>query len=239
MWGAIAAFPYLFASVALALTAALVAHVTLSSAQRRITLLSGLIGFPAGLLAPSFEDAYWSPQRLGGGAVGLEDLVVSFAAAAVAWYLVAVRFQHGMGGAHYAWPVMMGRVLRVGGGTVGTFLVLDRVVGDPMSAALLCCCLATLALLSFGTATVDVDMVVWGAVAFAATWFVFVRIVFALSPLGIEQWSVAGPWGMPLAGVPVGEIAWAGAFGAYWAAFVPYVLGVTLNAPPTPAGMHR
>ena len=55
-------------------------------------------------------------------------------------------------------------------------------------------------------------------------------LTFALEPAFVHEWNLAGAWGRRLLGAPLGEIAWAAVFGAFWPTLLAQVLLVPLHA---------
>jgi hypothetical protein len=217
------AFPYLLASAAYVVVVVAAAALTLPREQVRVTLLSGSIGLPAALFLPWLEHAYWSPARFGGRAWGIEDLLISFAVSALAWYLVALRFARRLG-PPVPVPEAFRRSLRPGGAAAGVFLAGAWLRVDPMTALLLAYAAVVAGLL--WSRPRDAALAWWGALSFAIAWFVLVRTTFAALPGFDLQWTAPAPWGVPVAGVPLGELAWAAAFGAFWPPFVARVLAL-------------
>lgn len=209
----VAAYPYLLASAAILVLILGVARATLGPNGLRATARSGWVGLPAGFLAPFFEGAYWRPTRLGGGPVGVEDALFGFATAAIVWYLVLLRYPE-LGAFRAGSASSILATLVSGGATCAVFVAALRAGADPMTSALVACAAMTAAFLAARRARPAVAL--WGAASFAATYTVFVGIVVAVLPGFGEQWSAAGPWGARVVGVPLGEVAWAAAFGGFW-----------------------
>ena len=78
--------------------------------QRMLMLLAGAITLPFFPLAALFNGEYWTPVRLGGGPLGLEDALYSFALGARAWFLAASGVSCPVCGSHIT------RRLRAAGG---------------------------------------------------------------------------------------------------------------------------
>ena len=224
--------PYLSASAVYVAAVLWAARATLPPSQARATILSGLIGLPAALFLPWLERVYWSPVRVGGRAVGVEDLLISFAVSALAWYVVALRFRSRLG-PPVPVPVAFRRSLAPGATAIGAFLAGWAIGLDPMSALLAAYALVVAAFLLRRPS--DTGIALWGAGAFALAWFALVRVTFAAFPGFETQWSTEGVWGVAVAGVPFGEIAWAIAFGAFWPLFVQRVLGIACGTGATAA----
>lgn len=223
------AYPYLVVSATLLLTVIAAARATLGPSGLRGVLRSGGVGLPAGLLAPFFEAAYWRPVRLGGGPVGIEDALFGFASAAWVWYLVVLRFP-ALAELRPGSTASLATTLASAAATCALFVTAWRSGLDPMTAALATCMTMTFVLLAFRRASPAVAA--WGAASFAAAYALVVATAFAVVPAFAAQWSAPGPWGVHVAGVPIGEIAWAGAFGAFWPCFVLHALRAPSTAGP-------
>jgi hypothetical protein len=84
-------FPYLAANL-IALPFLGLALIV-AGPQRRATMASGVLCTPAGFLSPFLAD-YWSPARLGGWPVGVEDFLISFQTGAWAWFLASLPWRN-------------------------------------------------------------------------------------------------------------------------------------------------
>jgi hypothetical protein len=223
--------PYLLASVTYLAVALLLARLTLSRRQARLTAWSGAVHLPAALLAPLLEPSYWAPVRTGGVAFGFEDVLITLAVAVWAWYLVALRFDARLG-TPATLRVAFRRSLLPGAVIIGGFLLAWTAGVDPMTALLVVCLLAAVAL---GALRPDRrELAAWGSLSLSVAWFGLVWATYALAPGFAAQWNGAGAWAVRLAGVPLGEVAWAAAFGAFWPVFLAHVFDVALV--PGPAG---
>ena len=219
--------PYLIASAAyLALVVAL-ARTTLPPHQARLTLLAAAVHLPAAAFVPFLERAYWMPARVGGGLLGIEDVLITAAVASWAWYLVALRFA-GRLGAPVPVREAFRRSLVPGGAVMAGYLALWLGGIDPMTALIVTCVVG--ALVGCALQPDLVPLAAWGAAALAVVWTGLVAFTFALEPAFVHEWNLAGAWGRRLLGVPLGEIAWAAVFGAFWPTFLGHVFRVPLHA---------
>ena len=75
-----------------------------------------------------------------------------------------------------------------------------------------------------------VRLAAWGAFALPVVWTALVALTFALEPTFVHESNLEGAWGARLLGVPLGEIAWAAVFGAFWPTFLGHVFRVPLHA---------
>ena len=194
----------------------------------RLALHSGLAFLPCSLLA--FTDGeYWRPARLGGGPIGVEDLLFTFIAGAVVWLCAAWGHRGNLTvPAHFP----AGRVTRrlvLWQLPAGALLAaLWRAGLDPMSAALL----ASIPLLTFLLARRPRLWILSGAAlgCFVPFYWAFVRIQFAAFPTYPSQWNPQGPWTPAFLGLPAGELAWAAVLAVLWPVLIASVFDVDVRA---------
>ena len=232
------AYPYMAVSATLLLSVIAAARVSLGPNGLLAVARSGGVGLPAGLLAPFFESHYWRPVRVGGGSVGIEDALFGFASAALVWYLVLLRFPE-LVEMRPGSTATVATTLASAAATCALFGAAWRSGADPLTSALVASAVMTLAFLAGGRVSPAVAL--WGATSFSVTYTLVVAAAFAVVPGFVAQWSSAGPWAVRLGGVPIGEVAWAGAFGAFWPCFLLHALrarsaaGTPGLGSPTPA----
>lgn len=190
----------------------------------RVAFWSGLGCLPCGLLALMHNGEYWSPVRLGGAPLGIEDFIFSFEAGAGAWLAAAWPLRRRLAGA-----ASDGRVLLWGGAAGAASWGLWRAGAEVMISTLA----GTLGLLVVLLAR---RFRLWplaltGMAVFTPVYFAVVRIQFAFWPDYILAWNPAGPWAAPVWGIPLGEIVWGPAFAALWPVVVASALGMELHQP--------
>lgn len=222
---------YLWAS--LIGTAVLLAVAAPFPGTRRIALFSGLLSAPTGIFAPTFA-AYWSPVRLGGGALGIEDFLFCFGSGFNLWLLVApLPVLRGVRAIwdrrrimHRLWPFVV-----IGS---GVYLMLWVAGANPMTGLIA-------GLAAAGGWALLRDGRLWrialpGAVLYPLLYAVVLQTVFAVWPEIMSVWTGSHFWERPLLlGIPLGELAWAMAAGAFWPPIVAHVLSIT----PLRAGRER
>lgn len=210
----IASHPYFFAN--LPLFAAISAVLILGGRRPlyRLALYSGLACLPLSLLA-LMHGGYWRPARLGGGPIGVEDLVFTFTSGAAAWLCAAWPYRGNLR-APSQLPAsrVVKRILLWGALSEVLLAVLWRAALDPMSATLL----ASVPLLAILLAR---RRQLWilagtGLALFVPAYFAVVKLQFAVFPDYPLQWNRQGPWAAAFLGVPAGEFAWAAAFAMLW-----------------------
>lgn len=210
----------------------LVAAITvLLKEHRREILLSGMAGALPGATAPAFESSYWNPVRLGGGPLGIEDLLCGFMVTSFIWAGHCVAFQEErrvMGSRVFWW-----RCLILGIPSALPFLTLYWLRWDGLFLAIV----QPLTILA---------VVLWwrpslwpfclsGLFSFAVFWWASLRICFWISPGFLQQWNLDAWFGVRAGGVPLGEVLWAACLGACWPVFMIWCLegaNVTREAPP-------
>jgi hypothetical protein len=216
-------YPYFFANALGTLLSLGVGALTLSRAQLRLSVLSGLLSAPCFLFMPLLERHYWQPRRFGGRSLGAEDVLCSFMVAAMAWAVVAVVLR----------GRLSDRIVRSGlprrynltcGVSICLF-VAGLAAGLSAMSALIGACAVMAAVLLWANRRAW-PLAVVGTCGFGAAWFAAVRLFFWLWPEFAHQWNPGSAWSAPVLGVPLGELTWAIVFGAYWPLFVAYVLRI-------------
>jgi hypothetical protein len=226
------AHPYLLASALMIAQCLVAGRVLLTGAQFRAVVLSGLLNAPCFIFMPFLEGTYWAPKRAGGFALGLEDLLVSFAVAVMAWLVVALLLRHRIRLVGRT-PGFHRRYAVAGLLSVGFFLGLCGAGVDAMASLVLTYVAMVLIL-----QTVRKDLwplALTGLVAFPLLYLVVLRVDYWLWPHFISEWNQGSVWGATLWGFPRGEMLWAIAFGAYWPLFVGYTCDVRLAFGTTPS----
>lgn len=173
--------------------------------QRRAMAASGVLFMPWSVGAPLFE-SYWSPARLGGLAVGIEDLLYCFQTGAATWF----------------WCSMADRRRLTVDLRLGSVAVRALAAALPIAAAFA-------ALDAAGVPGVIRSIVVTSAIVvvllaamphfwrialaasagYTSSYVVFLWEVFAIWPHAMSMWPEAGPLSDRVLGIPVGEFAFA------------------------------
>lgn len=217
------AYPYLFSNIASFLIFVVGGRFILQKRHWDAMLLCGALNAPAFPFLVLLEDEYWMPVRLGGGILGVEDILCSFMVAAMAWFAVALLF-----GRRITIPerpkILWPRYRIIAGVSVLIFLLSYLVGLTGMTALVLTCALVAglLILRERGLWPVALG----GVVGFAVIYLVIVRIYFFIWPDFVLQWNMQAFWGRSVGGIPRGEIVWASVFGAYWPLFMMHVLDI-------------
>jgi hypothetical protein len=222
---AIESYPYLFATVLMLLLCLIASRLLLTAAQFRATVLSGLLNAPCCIFMPLLEDRYWSPRRVGGWILGLEDLLCSFSVAAMAWLTVLLLLR-GKVTLVATTPGFVRRFNIAAGMSVGLFLAYYVARFDPMSSLILA--LAAVAIFLQMMRKDLWPLALCGVFGFPTLYWLLLRAIFWFWPGFAVQWNPYSVWGRTFLGVPLGEMAWATIFGAYWPLLVAYALGIQL-----------
>jgi hypothetical protein len=222
----ISAYPYLCASLLDFAVIMALGKKLLSKRQWWIMKATGLAGTAPFAFLILLENEYWTPRRLGGWALGVEDLICSFFVAAMAWFSVAIYFRDRI---TFATPIRK-FWLRYWGlaiVSVSCFLVIYFVLGlTGMSALILATGLLAVYLLVRKFSLWPLALT--GLLVFPVIYLSMTRLDFWLWPNFLEQWSKALPWGRRVMGLPLGEITWSIVFGVYWPLFTAYIFDAQL-----------
>lgn len=221
------AYSYLWAAIFVTLAAAVL--LALLPRQRTPMLISGATSASVAWCGFTLEGVYWSPSRIGGGAFGVEDLLIAFAVGVGAWSLAASPDYFSL--RTLSWHRRVA-VWRLGGclisGVVG-FLGLWLAGFPAMSLYIGCLGTGAVGVLVWRTALWPIAMS--GALGFALVWFLISTVYFLVWPGSVLQWNASSVWGRPCMGVPLGELAWAATFGAAWPLFTAFVLDARFSDP--------
>jgi len=172
---------------------------------------------------PLLEKCYWSPKRVGGWILGPEDLLISFAVALMAWFIVALLLRGKISFASTT-PGFFRRYNTAAGLSVGFFLVFHFSGLEPMASLILTC--GVMAILLQIIRRDLWPLALCGFLGFPLLYLLVVRLDFWLCPDFILQWNRDSVWGVTFLGFPLGEITWSVVFGAYWPLFFSYTFMV-------------
>ena len=198
----------------------------LSSHQRKIVLFSGLASTPVFPLIVFLEENYWTPQRMGGSILGIEDALCSFSVAALAWLVAILPFHHRIT-MKTGLKTALCRYLVLGSIIVTAFFSLTAAGLLPMSALILSNLIGWMVLIIVRK---DLWMVsLFGMLAFAVVHTVVMKLGLSIWSDYLAQWNTENFWGRPICGVPLGEALWAFVYGGGWPLFVSYFLEVRLE----------
>jgi hypothetical protein len=193
----------------------------------RLALYSALACLPCSLLALK-DGGYWRPARLGGGRIGVEDLVFTFTSGAAAWLCAAWLYRRDLSAPSHLPVSRAVRRLLLWGLTSDVLLAaLWRAGLDPMSTALLAAIpLLTVLLIQRRRLWI---LACTGLTFFVPAYFSVVKLQFAIFPDYSLQWNQQGPWAAQFLGLPAGELAWSAAFAFFWPVVIASAFDVELR----------
>ena len=214
-------YPYFFASL-LGLAFVLVGYAT-AKGQRQAMLLAGLGLVPLAPLAILHEDTYWSPVRLNGGQLGVEDVLFLFQTGAMSWLLAAAITRRKI---HFNVAVitMIRRHSLLAGLGVTLVLILFFWGLDIMTSSLL-------AIVGVALTVLTRQPHLWrlvpaGMLGYSLFYFFSIKICFWIWPDFVTYWNSGNDGLHFFYGVPAGELAFAIVVGATY----PVCLGYGLDA---------
>jgi hypothetical protein len=222
-------YSYILCSVAYIVPVLVLGRFTLPREQFRLIHYAGLANAPAGLFLYFLEGNYWTPGRIGGLRLGIEDFLISYAVGAMAWYLVALVWRRRLR-LQLHWPAVLRRYLMAAIGCDLTYLVLVWDGVDPMTGLFLTCGPVAVAL--WWLRRENWPLALTGMIPFPLVWLLVVALTVSLFPEYLFKWNLAGQWGRPVLGVPAGEIVWAFVFGVFWPLFVGVIFDVEIVRQP-------
>jgi hypothetical protein len=210
---------YFWVGCALALVAAILA--CLIKRQRRMILVTGVTHMPFFWMVFTLEGTYWTPTRLCGGAVGIEDILVGFGAGGITWFFVSLWPFARYLSFDFNGTLFWKRYLILSGVGMTIFFGICYGSGVPMAALILALSLGGCIVLAHRPGLWRVSLA--GMVSFMVAWFIVAKTVFLLNPGMLQEWNLSRPMGRPLWGVPLGEILWGAGFGFAWPTFAAYL----------------
>lgn len=226
----LAGYPYL--AVNLLGFGAVLAMLALAGPQRRTALAAGGIEALHAPLTPLFDQVYWSPARLGGGWMGIEDILLCFCLGVGSWVAASLPWRRRLVG-------------RAGWRRAAWRLVVISVLSAPPSFALRALGLTTMETLIAGMLAVGAvlglrrpDLVrigLAGALAYPPVYVAIIVAGAALTPTLFAMWDGPELWGPRLAGLPLDEFAWVSAFAFAY----PLIIATALDAEILPGRTAR
>lgn len=205
----------------------LVLFFWLAGRFRRSLLLAGMIEL---LHVPPliwFQNVYWSPNRLGGLALGIEDILVSFAIGVGAWFCAI-------------WPWRARLRLQIEAGVVVRRLLIVALpstlfaigvwlLGSGVMPVLLYTMAATLLALGWHDRR-HLRLSATAVLLYTPYYTAILWLTEALFPGFFTIWDGPQLWGVDLWGLPLEELAFVVAYSAVW----PMILGFAFRAEVTP-----
>lgn len=188
-------------------------------------ILAGLLLTPAGLSAPLYESAYWSPVRVGGGAFGIEDLLFSFLTGSAAWLIVMLTPVGRSVTISPTWDRALRTLAWWFAVSSAVFLALIVLGADPM---------VSLLVITGGAAAVFARLrpdllppAIVGSIGFGSWYCLNLFLDFTICPQMSGYWNQASAWASAdILGLPLLEVIW-----GYLAGFcAPLYCGMALGA---------
>ena len=228
-------YPYFFTTIGGILAILLVTGIALGRDQRRTVVMSGVLLMPAFPAAAVFDYDYWSPARIGGRILGIEDLLFTFLAGAGAWLLATWPFRTRIITdlrlkpmlRRYATSMLIGLLI---------FFLLFSTNLDSMSSTLAIYGIWLVVLLFIKREFWQVALC--GALTFGTVYPLLLKLVFFCWPHYLSQFSGHGIWSRKVAGLVVGEIFWGVGFGASWPLFLTFIYNAQWRVPPEETAEH-
>lgn len=220
-------YPYLFSNILWLAGLLLVVRLLPSSVHRRLVISLGLIMMPSFLFSPVLTPDYWSPVRVGGWTVGIEDALCSFNVGASAFLPAAFLFRDRLVPSRQSVPRIGHFLAAIAVGQALYFLLWFAGVSS-MSALILTQSVAVVLLLLLCPHLWQFCL--GNGVAFTLSYCAFLKVLFLIWPNFLACWRTAPPWGALLFGIPFGEVAGAASFGVFWFLFAGYIFDLRVAA---------
>ena len=193
--------------------------------QRRPMLISALLATPCCFASIFFVPGYWDPVRIVTFIVGPEDLLFSFTTGGLAWFLAT-------------WPMRNYMECELRSRLIIRRYLICVFLGSTVNAVFLVFGFGVMISAIFGVLLVGTALLLWqkdlwplqpiGLISFAVLYFIVIKWVFTVFPEFSLQWSAENLWGLTVWGIPLEEIAWAAACGAFWPFIAAYLFNVRL-----------
>lgn len=220
----LSAFPYLGFSLIMLMIGGL--SLLRHPEYRRTMVLSGLLCATSAAASIFFDPEYWNPVRIVGSAIGVEDVIFSFANGMIVWAMVTWRLPDSLTVA--VQPARcLARYLTCVVTGLGVFFPLWLSGLKVMPAALA-------AIATVGTVTSRLQPHWWwlatrGSIGFGLLYAIALRITMAIWPGFLFQWNLENLWGVYVLGLPLEELVWAFGFGAVWPLIMAYAFDTRLD----------
>src|ERR1017187_10110648 len=226
--GVLRAYPYFFANV-LWLGGLLLALRWLPSAShRRLVIRLGLVLIPSCLFSPFLFRDYWDQVRIGGWAMGVEDVICSFNVGATGSLPFVFLYRHNLIFADQRQPALKRFLMWVLLGHCA-FCLLWTTSGSSIGSLILTQSLAAIPLLFLRADLWRISLV--NGAAFPLLYCALIKAFFFIWPSFVSCWRSTPPWVRLLCGVPLGEIVYAISLGLVWPLFAGFVFGFRVKPP--------
>jgi len=192
-----------------------------------LALVGGLGYVPLLPFSLVFEGQYWSPVRLGGWWLGIEDLINLFNLGFTVCLLASLPFRSTL------WLAFQPRQILTRAATLGpmaaaVFLAFWLTGTDPITS-------------NFAANSVMLILVLilrkdlWplalsGFLVYGLFFFLWGKTNFLVWPDFLLQWNQDNFWGVRYLGLPIGEIGYGFSLGSFYPAYVAYCCNVRLRS---------
>jgi hypothetical protein len=218
------AYPYLWASLLSLVVLLLPPLLALPRRHRFSMVVVGLLNAGTSPFCALLEVSYWSPVRLGGWRLGIEDFIIGFVLGAAAWG-VAIWPRRDRVEMRVELIPMLRRLLL-------TFLYLIPFIClHALGLSWMTSFLAAMVLVL--TVQLAIRPSLWTLAAhctiiFVPLYFLYLQLLLLVWPDFYLQWNTAPPWGLQLLGAPSGEIVWSVLFAMTLPVLAGYLMNVRL-----------
>jgi len=218
-------YPYLFTNILL-FPILLVCYVSYPKKRRFMMVLSGFLCVPSAFLNIIFVPEYWEPTRLFVFLIGPEDIIFSFIAGGITWFLATwwikntitldLRLKH-----------MTTQLFKIFPGSIPLIVLWLAGIGV-MTSFLVTTCAFGMIVLRFRRDLWPISLI--GMISFAIFHLTIVKIMFIICPEFIQQWNGDNLWGHFISGIPLEEIVWAATNGAVWPLLVSFIFDARISS---------
>ena len=196
-------YPYFAASSLLVVT--LPVYLTFAGSQRRAAVWSGLLFAPLALGAPFLGFDYWAAKRIGGLALGIEDVVYFGQLGVAAWFFASLPLRRRLRLDLRPGPMAL-RALALVAALIGGLAAGVAAGISAMTWAFALWAALIVGLLAWRSTLWPLALS--AALLHGAALVVTMNILLALWPQLAATWVAAHPLGARVLGLPVGEVLW-------------------------------
>lgn len=193
-----------------------------------LALVGGLMYVPLLPMFLIFEGQYWSPVRLGGWWLGIEDPICLFNLGFMPCLLAALPFRSTLCLA-FQFPQILIRAAGFGCAAVAVFLAFWLTGTDPHTSTVAANCVMLILVLILRKDLWPIALS--GFLIYGPFFYFWEKICFLVWPDFVCQWNQGIFWSLRITGVPIGEIGWGFSQGSFYPPYVAYCCNVRLRSP--------
>lgn len=219
-------YPYLCSNVLWLAGLLFVVRLLPSGVHRRLVISLGFIMMPSFLFSAVLTPDYWSPLRLGGWTIGIEDALCSFNVGASAFLPAAFFYRSRLVHSGQLVPKIGRFLAAITLGQALYFLLWFAGVSS-MTALILTLSMAVVLLLRLCPHLWQFCL--GNGIAFTLFYCALVKVLFRIWPSFPACWRTTPPWGARLLGIPFGEVVGAASFGVFWFLFAGYIFDLRVT----------